>query len=1449
MGEHERGESRALAVVRRHLAAVDASGDPARLFAPEVAADVERLERELSERLTLDRSLALGWVALHRSRAAHGEAATAHRMRALWFLLPPFLVGEGAVPAEAMPAELLPELAGVAVTPAMRMLREAGEDGTVESAGRALWAWMRIVSCIGPQDAAGIGALANLGVAMRLLGERGAGAHYLEKAVVVSREAATRLAADDPRLPDALGIVASSWWSWYEDSGKAEHLDEAVRAAVDGARAGGPGIGAHPDRVRLASTVLYRRFRSAGAVSDLEESISWSRRLIETTDVARAGDVTGAARASDVADAARTADVVGAARASAATDAVRADHLSDAAGADHVTEGAPAKGAAEGAPVTEVTDAADAIDPDPPSEAYDPSFARDLGVLGERLSEYAELTGDTHALDEAAELARRTVTVAADDDLEARLAAAGIWHTVFGRTADRAALERSRALGVSSARALAPEHADRARHLSNNALTLILAHENSGVPADLDEALALGEEALACAPPGHRDRDAALNAVSGGLAQRYRRDSDLADLDRAIALGRELTRAPGARPATMGLCNLSTLLRTRFVRTGDAADIAQAVEAARAALDSARDRRLRARSQEQLALCLVRRFAAGGSPADLDAAVELGREALAGMPRDRPDWVTLLANHSLALLTRYEHTGALEDIDACLAAIRGASRRLDPGHPGLADLLNNEGYALLTRHYRTRSADELDEAVACGRRAVALTSAGAVRLPGTLSNLALALRTRFALGADPADLAEAIAVGRRAVEATAAGSPARAQHLNNLGYALMARSAPDAPADEAAGRDFGEEEAADGGAALDEAAQVFQEVLELMPPGAAARTYPLMNLGQILAAKSLAAGPVEAGSREEERDPAARRSRQGASDAFAEAFALTGAPPHRRITAARAAAQLLAGERSYEAAGLLAAAVDLLPALTPRMLARGDQQSLLGTCFELAADAAALALVSEGGPDVGPARAEPGPPEQAAARALRLLESGRGLMLGQALDTRGDITELRHQHPDLAADFLTVRRRLNTASGDAPGGWAPAEPWQPATEARRDLAAEFTAVLERIRARSGFGRFLLPPLLSELLAQAEHGPVVVIAVSGHGSHALLVRPDGVGALPLPALDRDAVRRRAAGFAAARRAATSTSPDRRERGVGFLNATLEWLWDAAGEPVLNELGLTAPPPPGQAPPRVWWSPGGLLGLLPLHAAGHHRHPGPGAGRTVMDRVVSSYTPTLRALRHARRPLPPDPSGRGLVVAMPLTPGASPLPYTAEEESSVRAHLPRARVLTAAGPVEGRAEEPAAAVREAVLGALADCSLAHFACHAVSDPADPSRSALLLEDAPLTVASLAELDLDGARLAYLSACSTATTGAPVLGDEFVNLATAFHLAGFRSVIATLWPVYDRSAADLARLFYAALDGPAGPDPDRAARALHHAVRQLRDLMPDRPDVWAAHLHSGA
>jgi hypothetical protein len=308
--------------------------------------------------------------------------------------------------------------------------------------------------------------------------------------------------------------------------------------------------------------------------------------------------------------------------------------------------------------------------------------------------------------------------------------------------------------------------------------------------------------------------------------------------------------------------------------------------------------------------------------------------------------------------------------------------------------------------------------------------------------------------------------------------------------------------------------------------------------------------------------------------------------------------------------------------------------------------------------------------------------------------------------------------------------------------------------------------------------------------------------------------------------------------------------------------LAWLWDTAAGPVLGALGYDRVPTAGAPWPRVWWVTGGLLGLLPIHAAGYHgdEH----AGAAVMDRVVSSYTPTIRALRYSRQRARAvtGPDSRSLIVAMATTPGLpnGDLPGVPGEVSGILSLLSDPVLLSEPGPgqVAGLLAGPLP-TKANVLRALPGCTIAHFACHGATDSADPSRSMLFLHDHasdPLTVASLSPVDLASARLAYLSACRTASavsaSSVPENGllDEALQLATAFQLAGFPSVVGTLWEVSDRTAVVIAESFYRALRDARGElAVGDAARALHDAVRTRRGAFPGTPFLWAAYLHVGA
>jgi CHAT domain-containing protein len=221
--------------------------------------------------------------------------------------------------------------------------------------------------------------------------------------------------------------------------------------------------------------------------------------------------------------------------------------------------------------------------------------------------------------------------------------------------------------------------------------------------------------------------------------------------------------------------------------------------------------------------------------------------------------------------------------------------------------------------------------------------------------------------------------------------------------------------------------------------------------------------------------------------------------------------------------------------------------------------------------------------------------------------------------------------------------------------------------------------------------------------------------------------------------------------------------------------------------------------------------------------------------VPDLVVSSYTPTVRALARTRTPRRADNTPATLIVPVPHIPGAE-LPGVTAETNAITTLIPDTHIL----------HQP---THDRVLTALPAHRIAHFSCHGYADWTDPAQSRLFLTDhatMPLTLTDITTLKLD-ADLAYLSACETAVT-APRLADESLHITGAFHLAGYRHVIGTLWPVDDPTAAQIAEDFYTYLTADGTPDPDRAAHALHHATRLLRTRYPATPTLWAAHTHTG-
>ena len=937
-----------------------------------------------------------------------------------------------------------------------------------------------------------------------------------------------------------------------------------------------------------------------------------------------------------------------------------------------------------------------------------------------------------------------------------------------------------------SALASVPEtSALRPQILSTLGLTLWLRYGVSGVVAEVDEGVRYCQEAADSCPPFDPARPGILANLANGLLRRFERLGQPADLDRGdVAIRAALKEAADDNGDRAVLfITLSNALRFRAELTGQLTDLDDAVDAGQQAVAANADGRAGGLPLSTAALALLRRYERQGNATDLDRAVDLGWQAVQAAKPDDPMRALYLTNVGGSLLRRFQLTRASDDLDASLdASQRAADAASGVNKPRFLGNLSN---TLQDRFIRTQRREEIDGAVAAAAEAIKLAPADDANLPSYFNSLANSLRLRSQHEGDAADLDTAAELGERALRRAPAGSPAHALLLGSLSGTLLLRGQP---------------------ADIDRAVELSGQAASAAPEDSPVRAsyLHLLIIGLTARFKTLA-------DQSDQHD---------GYDAGRRAVSIGTAPAAIRVQAALGWAQLAVEAADWgEAVRAYSAAAQLLPLLTASSLARPDQE------FQ-------LAQIAGFGPRAAACCLQAGRPEQ----AVELLEQGRGVLLARAFGPR-DLTELARQHPDLAVRFAAQRNLIDGGASDI--------------ETLRERAREYEAIVAEIRQLPGFAGFLLPPRSADLLLAGAEGAVVLVNVSDIRCDALLITSAGVTPVSLPDLSFESTRDRLTQFLTALGTLTGSTAgaDDLASAEAAVTDVLRWLWSAVAAPVLNELRPAQPTGEDGPWDRIWWCPTGLLSFFPLHAAGDHRTCFDPTPQTVVDRVISSYTPTLRALLNARRPggsgsATTSSAGRLLLVAMPQTPGFTDLPGAPAETEALHARFaPGFLALTGAGNAG-----PQAATFDNVSAALPGFPLAHFACHAASRLDNPSASLLLLTDyadRPLTVLRIQQLHLDRAELAFLSACSTARTGIR-LPDESINLASAFQLAGFRRVIASLWPVDDRVAVRLAGFFYENLE--AAGTAESAAAALHRAVRRLRRTHADQPSMWAAHMHSG-
>jgi CHAT domain-containing protein len=316
---------------------------------------------------------------------------------------------------------------------------------------------------------------------------------------------------------------------------------------------------------------------------------------------------------------------------------------------------------------------------------------------------------------------------------------------------------------------------------------------------------------------------------------------------------------------------------------------------------------------------------------------------------------------------------------------------------------------------------------------------------------------------------------------------------------------------------------------------------------------------------------------------------------------------------------------------------------------------------------------------------------------------------------------------------------------------------------------------------------------------------------------------------------------------------------------------EYVREASG---LYELLIRPVEPQIASAERVLISPDGPLYSLPFAALIRSRDRGASArGRSYFVEwkplhVVASAT--IYAQLKARRRAAEGEGLSGRLVAFgapryPRTVGAQPARLEDPQvQSAVTRGFRLQPLIASADEVQSIARlfadqattylgEQATEERAKAIGA--DARYVHFACHGTLDERFPLNSALALtlpekpaeqQDNGLLQAweifDQVRLEAD---LVTMSACDTAR-GKEMSGEGLIGLVGAFHYAGARSVLATLWGVSDKSTSVLMRRFYSHLK--AGQSHDQALRSAQLDLIHSTAVDLAHPFRWAAFQLSG-
>ncbi|KIM77334.1 hypothetical protein PILCRDRAFT_12152 [Piloderma croceum F 1598] len=935
-------------------------------------------------------------------------------------------------------------------------------------------------------------------------------------------------------------------------------------------------------------------------------------------------------------------------------------------------------------------------------------------------------------------------------------------------------------------------------------------HFETSQLSDLDNVILLLEQALELNPPIHPDHAASLYNLFLFFDIRYRKLGQHTDLDKMVLMLHKILdiHPPDHPNRATSLSNLTFVLKTQFDKSGEISDLNEVVHIREKILELQPPRHSgRHISLKNFASALKMQFTQLGQLSDLNDMILSLKQALKLQPPDNPWHDSSLDMLTWSLHAHFSQSGKLSSLDDAIVNLEYALGRQPPGHAERHSTLDDLVLALQTCFEQLEEPVDLEKAVLLHEQALELCPPSHAERSLSLKNLASALIIHFEHFRKPADLENAVLLRDQALALCPPSHPSHFIVLNSL--ALLLNTCY-----EKLGRSVD----------LERVVLLHEQALNHLPARYSNHHTALTNLASALTAHfnhsrkpshleraiSLCIDGLESmpdshpdhctlyvvlgrAYREKFHAYSLPSDLEAVLDAFSCGTWFSFGLLHRKL---EAAAEWVITAITFNQRQSAISACEVAFAFIP---------NLLWQCLSLPTQLAALKhvsdLVCEG----------------AACAVRELRTSFDNLPVPFAKKLKELSLELQSLNvEDSSAITMNMTAQENVCC--------------------RSLADTWLKTLSEVHNLSEFKYFLLPKPSAHFAVAAESGPIVILNVSLHfGCDAIIIRsPDTP---PERIAFQGLTFHKLVHFKKQIHLITGTLQSRHLDPPGMVGGSnyefgkiLETLWILVVNPIINLLGLKR----SDNPKRLWLCPISLFAFMPLHAAGIYDTP---ESPNMSDFAVPSYIPTLNALIVAQSRVKKLQINKVLVVVQPNTPKQKPLQGTFEERNCIAEVVPSGSFLQLVG---------SDATVENVFSSLSEASIVHFACHGEQHPQKPLQSGLLLHDGKLTLSQMFHEDLPNASIAFLSACSSAT-GDQEQPDEMVHLGAAMLNAGFLSVIATMWTIYDKHGPLVAKEVYTKLF-ELQPDPTRVAYALHAAIRKLYADQQVDFACWVPFIHLG-